>query len=194
MLYVLRLEVTRPVFLTARHGHDAWRWHDRFGHVNFDALQQMGQRSMVCRLPQLAHIEQLYDIYVTTKHRRTPFPKKAKYRADKPLELVHGDSCGPITLAIPGGWGYILLLVDDAMRYMWVAFLAEKSSASESIKKIKAAAENKCGRKLRVFRTDNNGEFMSASFVEYFADQGVKRHHSAPDMPQQNGVVERRNQ
>jgi hypothetical protein len=50
----------------------------------------------------------------------------------------------------------------------------------KSIKKIQAAAENKCGRKLRVFRTDNGDEFMLASFAEYFASQGVEWHHSAP--------------
>jgi hypothetical protein len=58
---------------------------------------------MVRGLLQLAHIEQLCDVCVTTKHWRTRFPKQAKYRADKPLELVHGDLCGPITLATPGG-------------------------------------------------------------------------------------------
>jgi hypothetical protein len=63
---------------------------------------------------------------------------------------------------------------------MWAAFLADKSSVPESIKKIQAAAENKCGRKLRVFRTDSSGEFTSVSFIEYFADQGVEQHHYAP--------------
>jgi hypothetical protein len=37
-LYMLRLEVARPVCLTARRGDDAWRWHDQFGYVNFGAL------------------------------------------------------------------------------------------------------------------------------------------------------------
>jgi hypothetical protein len=193
-LYMLRLEVARPVCLTARRGDDAWLWHDWFGHVNFGALQQMGRRSMVRGLPQLAHVEQLCDVCVTTKHQRAPFPKQARYRADKPLELVHGDFCGPIMPATPRGRHYILLLVEDATRYMWVAFLAEKSSTPESIKKIQAAAESKCGRKLRVFCTNNVGKFTLASFPEYFAGQGVERHQLAPHTPQQNDVVEQRNQ
>jgi hypothetical protein len=133
---------------------------------------------MVRGLPQLAHIEQLCDVYITTKHRHAPFPKQAKYRVEKPLEFVHDDLCGPMMPATQGGRRYILLLVDDATRYMWAAFLAEKSTTLESIKKIQVAAENKCGRKLKVFRTDNSGEFTSASFAEYFAGQGVERHHS----------------
>ncbi|WVZ54330.1 LOW QUALITY PROTEIN: hypothetical protein U9M48_005142 [Paspalum notatum var. saurae] len=51
-----------------------------------------------------------------------------------------------------------------------------------------------CGRKLRVLRTDNGGEFTAAEFASYCADEGIRRHYSAPYSPQQNGVVERRNQ
>jgi hypothetical protein len=40
---------------------------------------------MMMMPPQLAHVEQLCDICVTTKHRHAPFPKQDKYRADKPL-------------------------------------------------------------------------------------------------------------
>jgi hypothetical protein len=46
-----------------------------------------------------------------------------------------------------------------------------------------------CGRKLCLLRTNNGGEFMS-----YYVDEDVQRHYSAPSSPQQNGVVERRNQ
>ena len=63
-----------------------------------------------------------------------------------------------------------------------------------AIKCFKAAAEMESERKLRVLRTDNGGEFTSAEFAEYCADQGVRHHLSAPYSPQQNGVVEWRNQ
>jgi hypothetical protein len=45
------------------------------------------------------------------------------------LQLVHGDLCGPITLATPSGNRYFLLLVDDYNRYMWVPLLATKDAA-----------------------------------------------------------------
>jgi hypothetical protein len=57
-----------------------------------------------------------------------------------------------------------------------------------------AAAEAECDRKLRVLRTDNGGEFTAAEFASYCADEGVQRHYFAPYSPQQNGVIERRNQ
>jgi hypothetical protein len=45
-----------------------------------------------------------------------------------------------------------------------------------------------------VLRTDNGGKFTAAKFAAYCADEGITRHFSAPYTPQQNGVVERRNQ
>jgi transposase InsO family protein len=42
--------------------------------------------------------------------------------------------------------------------------------------------------------TDRGGEFTSKELGEYFFDQGVQRQLTASYTPQQNGVVERRNQ
>jgi transposase InsO family protein len=41
---------------------------------------------------------------------------------------------------------------------------------------------------------DRGGEFNSEDFVEHCVDHGVKRQLTTPYTPQQNGVVERRNQ
>jgi hypothetical protein len=60
---------------------------------------------------------------------------------------MHGDLCGTVTPATPGGRRYFLLLVDDLSRYMWVVVLGSKGEAADA----------ECGRKLRVLRTDNDG-------------------------------------
>jgi transposase InsO family protein len=43
-------------------------------------------------------------------------------------------------------------------------------------------------------RTNNDGEFTLPEFVSYYADEGIERHFSPPYNPQQNDIVERRNQ
>jgi transposase InsO family protein len=193
-MYRLELQVARPLCLTMHQDDDAWRWHERLSHANFGSLEKMGRLEMVHGLPPISHTEQFCDTCVLVKHRRGVFPKQSKYRANKALELVHGDLCGPVKPATPGGRRYFLLLIDDATRYMWVVLLTTKSEASSAIKSIQAATEKECGRKLRVLRTDNGGEFTAAEFATYCADEGITRHFSAPYTPQQNGVVERRNQ
>lgn len=193
-LYVLDLTIARPVCLATHAGEDAWRWHARFGHTNFAALRKMGREGLVRGLPVLSQVEQLCDACLAGKHRRAPIPSQAQRRSANPLELFHGDLCGPITPATPSGNRYFLLLVDDFSRFMWVALLGTKDAAPTAIKRIQAAAERKSGRKLLALRTDRGGEFTSAHFDEYCAELGVGRQLTAPYTPQQNGVVERRNQ
>jgi transposase InsO family protein len=193
-MYRLELQVARPLCLTMHQDDDTWRWHERLGHVNFGSLEKMGRLEMVRGLPLISHAEQFYDTCVLAKHRRGVFPKQSKYRVDNTLELVHDDLCGPIKPATPDGRHYFLLLIDDATCYMWVVLLTAKSEASSVLEHIQAAAEKECGRKLRVLRTDNRGEFTMAEFTAYCADEGITRHFSAPYTPQQNGVVEQRNQ
>jgi transposase InsO family protein len=138
-------------------------------------------------------VEQFCDVCVLTKQRWLPFPQQSSFRAKEMLELVHGDLCGPVipaTLggATLGGRPYFLLLIDDLSRYMWVMVLGSKerlrtpSGVCGSSRRRKATAS--C-----VFCAPTAAEFGS-----YYADEGVQCHFSASYSPQQNGVVERRNQ
>jgi len=111
------------------------------------------------------------------------FPKAAKYRTADALELVHGDLCGPITPATNGGRRYFLLLMDDCSRYMWLQLLTSKDEAAEAIKKFKAHAEAKSGKKLRVLWTDHGGKFTSMEFTTYCTGQGVVQHHTVSYSP-----------
>jgi hypothetical protein len=172
-LYILSAQVAHPVCLAARRDDEAWQWHERFGHLHFEALKQLSAKEMVRDMPCLDHVEQLCDVCVVTKQRRLPFPQQTSFRAKERLELVHGDLCGPVTPATPGGRRYFLLLVDDLSRYMWVMVLGSKGEAADAIRHAQAAAEAECGRKLRVLRTDNGGEFTAAEFASYCADEGI---------------------
>jgi hypothetical protein len=77
---------------------------------------------------------------------------------------------------------------------MWVLALGSKGEAANAIRHAQAAAEAECGCKLRVLHTDNGGEFTAAEFASYYTDEGIERHYSAPYSPQQNNVIEQRNQ
>jgi hypothetical protein len=150
-LYILNVKVTQPCCSSGRRG------------------------MAVARGPScLDHVEQFCDVCVLTKQRRLPFPQQSSFRAKERLELMHGDLCGPVTPATPGGRHYFLLLVNGLSRYMWVMVLGSKGEAANAIKRVQVAAEAECGRKLRVLRTD--GEFTTAEFALYCADEGVQRH------------------
>jgi len=193
-LYLLDMVIAAPVCLTARVGDVAWRWHEQYGHLNFQSLRKLAREDMVKGLPAIDYVDQVCEDCVLAKQRRTPFPQAAKFRAQEELELVHGDLCGPISPPTPAGNVYFLLLVDDMSRFMWLKLLRSKADTPAAIMTFQARVERETGKKLKVLRTDNGGEFTSVQFGEHCAGEGIQRHFSAPYSPQQNGVVERRNQ
>jgi transposase InsO family protein len=148
---------------------------------------------MVQCLPSLDQVEQFCDVCVLTKQMRLPFHKQSSFRAKERLKLIHGDLCGPVTLATPRGRCYFLLLVDDLSHYKWMVILDSKGEAANAIRCTHAATEVECGCKLYVLRTDNGDEFTTAEFTSYYADEGAPCHYSTSYIPQQNGIIERHN-
>jgi len=74
-LYVLHVQVAHPLYLATRRDDEAWRWHEHFGHLHFEALKQLDKKEMVRGMPYVDHIEQLCDTFVVTKLKRRPFPR-----------------------------------------------------------------------------------------------------------------------
>ena len=192
-LYKLIIEDTGGVCLLSKTEELTWLWHTRLGHVNFKAMSIMSENDMVYGLPKLVQPNDVCKGCLVSKQTRKPFPAKSTFTANKILELIHGDLCGPINPPTPGGCRYFLLLVDDFSRVMWVYMLKTKDEALDSFKKFKALVENGREEKVKVLRTDRGGEFCSAKFGEFCDEAGIMRHFTAPYSPQQNGVVERRN-
>jgi hypothetical protein len=58
---------------------------------------------MVQGLLSFDHVEQFFDVCMLMKQRRLPFPQQSSFRAKEWLKLMHGDLCGPVTPATPGG-------------------------------------------------------------------------------------------
>jgi hypothetical protein len=77
---------------------------------------------------------------------------------------------------------------------MWVVVLGSKGEVADAIRHAQAAAKVECGRKLRMLRTDNGGEFTAAEFTSYCMDEGVQcnLHHIAHNrMTSSSGATRR---
>ena len=55
-LYVLNVQVAQLLCLAARRDDEAWQWHERFGHLHFEALKLLSAKEMVRGLPCLDHV------------------------------------------------------------------------------------------------------------------------------------------
>lgn len=73
-------------------------WHQRFGCLNMKGLRILAYRKMVEGLPIVKASNKVCASCVIKKKHRDLFLKKSLWSASKPLQLVHSDICGPITL------------------------------------------------------------------------------------------------
>ncbi len=192
-LYRIELKLAHPVSLLSSLDDPAWLWHARLGHVNFQAMKLLVDKEMAGGVLAIVHPNQLCQSCLVTKQARAPFPAAAHFRAEEPLELLHIDLCGPITPSTMSGNRYFFLIVDDYSRWMWVFVLKTKDQSLDAFVKFKPLAENTAGRRVKTLRSDRGGEFLSGEFAQVCEEAGIQRHLTAPNSPQQNGVVERRN-
>jgi hypothetical protein len=68
-LFVLNIVIAQPVCLSARAEEDAWKWHARLSHLNFQALRTMARKEMVRGLPELTQVNQLCEGCMAGKQR-----------------------------------------------------------------------------------------------------------------------------
>ena len=88
---------------------------------------------------------------------------------------------------------YVLTFIYDFSIYCWVFFVKYKLEVFDLFKVFKALVEKQPGRKLKVLRSENGGEYVKSEFIQYCADAGIQMQHSIPYTPQQHGVAERKN-
>jgi transposase InsO family protein len=78
-------------------------------------------------------------------------------------------------------------------RKTWIYFLKTKDEVFDRFREFKALVENATGKKIKVLRSDNGGEYIDKDFTDFCAKEGIKREWTTPYNPQQNGVAERKN-
>ena len=67
------------------------------------------------------------------KQIKSKHPSVASVQTSRPLELLHIDLMGPARVQSLGGKKYILVVVDDFIRYTWVVPLKDKAEAPEKM-------------------------------------------------------------
>ena len=115
------------------------------------------------------------------------------YRAKEQLELVHSDLCGPMTIQARGGFEYFITFIDDYSRNGYIYLMHRKSEAFEKFKEYRAEMVKRLNKCLKTLQSDRGGEYLLVEFRDYLSEQGITSQLSAPGVPQQNGVAERRN-
>lgn len=165
-------------------------WHARLGHVGGEAVRRLPLFAKGVKLTTQAPLSKC-EACIMAKHPRKPYPPSSEPRAAHMLDLIHSDLCGPFPTVTPHGKHYFVVFLDDHTNLLNLQLLATKDQALAAWEIIKARWENHSERAVKVFRSDNGGEFVNAAFTQALLRAGVERQLSAPYAHQQNGKAER---
>ncbi|GJX71475.1 retrovirus-related pol polyprotein from transposon TNT 1-94 [Tanacetum coccineum] len=173
----------------------SWLWHRWLSHLNFGTLNKLAKDGLARGIPRLKfQKDHLCSACALGKSKKSSHQPKAEDTNQEKLYLLHMDLCGPMRVASINGKRYILVIVDDYSRFTWVRFLKTKDEAPAAIIKCIKNIQVRLKATVRNVQTDNGTEFVNQTLREWYENVGISHQTSAARTPQQNGVVERRNQ
>ncbi|GKA23166.1 retrovirus-related pol polyprotein from transposon TNT 1-94 [Tanacetum coccineum] len=135
-LYSITLQDTstpNPICLMAKAtSSQAWLWHRRLSHLNFDTINLFSKYDIVTDLPKLKFVkDHLCSSCELGKAKRKSFHTKTTPSSKRRLQILHMDLCGPMRVESINGKKYVLVIVDDYSRYTWTHFLRSKDETPE---------------------------------------------------------------
>ena len=157
-------------------------------------MQELVKGKMVTGLDISSKAELTFcESCVQGKSHRLPFQQSSVKRTSNPLELIHSDVCGKVGTQSLCSGEYFVAFLDDHTRYVWVYILKQKREVFQRFRGWKALVEKSSGRKIKIFCTENGGEYTSTEFSTYLIQEGIKQELTTPHTPQQNGAAKRLN-
>ena len=193
-LYMLTIIPDVEYINVAKEIPDKNLWHCRFGHVGMDSISKLIDENMAEGMNCSNHGKEssVCESCIMGKQHRTTFPKDKSHRASQPFEIIHSDVCGPMNIKSLGSSRYFVTFIDDYSRYTQTYFLKSKDEVLEKFKEF-VNYVNTLGKKVKVLRSDNGGEYCSKTFQDYLKEHGIQHQTTVPYNPEQNGTAERMN-
>ncbi|GJY19726.1 putative ribonuclease H-like domain-containing protein [Tanacetum coccineum] len=169
---------------------EAVLWHRRLGHVNFKNINKLVQGNLVRGLPSKTFkLDHSCLACRKGKQHRASCKKIEERTIREPLELLHMDLFGPVSVESVNKKKYCLVVTDDCSKFSWVFFLAYKDETYDMLHDLIVGLENRLRHKVKTIRCDHGTEFKNQLMNEFCAKKGIKREYSIARTPQQNGSI-----
>nr|GFB12987.1 hypothetical protein [Tanacetum cinerariifolium] len=153
----------------------AWLWHRRLSHLNFDYINLLSKKEIVIGLPKLKYVkDQLCSSYELSKAKRSSFKLKDVPSSKGRLNLLHMDLCGLIRVASINGKKYIMVIVDDYSRYTWTLFLHSKDETPEVLKDFLMMIQRNLQAPVITVLTNRGTEFLNKTLNAFFKEEGIE--------------------
>jgi hypothetical protein len=144
-----------------------------FGHLNFRYIQQLSKKILVDGIPDIHFSKGVCEGCVLEKHPQEKFEKGKSQGASTPLYMIHSDLMGPFPHPSIIKVRFVLIFVDDFLRFTWIYFLRKKSEVFQHLRDFKAPIETQSRNKIKVLQTDNRGEYVNHEIHNLFHEVGI---------------------
>ncbi|KAF1325883.1 Integrase catalytic core protein, partial [Globisporangium splendens] len=168
----------------------SYLWHLRLGHIGHGGLDSIVEKKLGVGIDITSVNKwELCGGCALGKQTRVSFQSTTPESAKNVLDVVHSDVCGPMQTATFNDKRCFVTFIDDKSRFCVVFLLRSKSEVLDKFVQFVKLAETQIGRRVKMLRSDNGGEYVSNKFAAFCRDRDIVQQFT----PQLNGVAERMN-
>ena len=168
------IDISENVYKSSTLPMDLSLWHKHLCHHNYDDILRLHKENLAegLKLDSKAKPDPICEPCLAGKMHANPFPS-SYHRAQNVLQLIHSDvhDVGVISYS---GYRYWVTFIDDHSWYRAVVPIKKKSDVFDVFKRFKAWAENLLGFKIKAFRCDKGGEYISKLFIAFLDTCGIE--------------------
>nr|GEW92332.1 ribonuclease H-like domain-containing protein [Tanacetum cinerariifolium] len=143
-------------------------------HLNFATINKVIKQGLARGLPKLKYEKNhLCSACSLRKSKKHTYKPKFEDSIQEKLYLLRMDLCGPIRIESINGKKYILVIVDDYLRFTWMKFLRSNDETPEFVIKFLKMIQVRLNVIVRNIPTDNGTEFFNQTLKSYYEDVGI---------------------
>ncbi|MBW0488680.1 hypothetical protein O181_028395 [Austropuccinia psidii MF-1] len=167
--------------------------HSAFGHIGSKRLKQFVQQRFGSEARKSINGKfcSCQHCYIAKSTRQSSFGSREQLFHT--LDTVTAGLMGQFDEAIPHRGRYALTIRDIGSSYGECHIITQKSDASAVLLHVLAAWETKTGKKIKVFCSDNGGEFCNNTIKAWCQLCGITHKKSLPYHHEQKGSIKRYN-
>lgn len=168
----------------------SYLWHLRLGHIVHGGLDTIVTNNLGGIDIGSANKWELCDGCAVGKQTLSTCQDSTTARYTGLLDLVHGDVCGPVQTTSFSGKRLFVSFIDDKSRSTVAYLKAKKSEVVDKFELYIKWTETQTGRRVKLLRSNNGGEYKSAKMSKCCASHGIVQQFTPPYTPQLNGLAE----
>ena len=166
-------------------------WHARLSHVGFSQLERLAKmkESPITGMKITNFEKCMCEACIMSKMKDKSHPTKVTHKATAPYEVLWSDLAGPLKVPTRNGEKYVLGILDEYSRWVWVFLLKTKDEATQAFDKF-LTRHATVRHLIRIVATDKGGEYQT-QFNLMLGRHQIQHWETAANCPAARGSIER---